>query len=243
MNLLKYFFWFFYKLWFYIICAVPWIIMFPLLFIFSLKESGYRKVFFLASVWSEIVLFFMGFYWKIDKIPDLKKGENYMFISNHTSMVDIMLMLSIFKKHPFVFVGKVELSRIPFFGVVYKRACILVDRSSSESRKSVFYNTQKKLSDGLSICIYPEAGVPEPSVELDKFKNGAFKIAIEHQIPIVCLTFLDNKKRFPFAFFSGKPGLLRIKYHDPFETKGLLISDVKQISDNFREIILSDLSS
>ena len=243
MNLLKYFFRILYRLWFYIVCAIPWILMFPLLFIFSLKQSWYKKVFYLASIWAKMVLFFMGFYWKIDKIPNLKTGENYMFISNHTSMIDIMLMLSIFKTHPFVFVGKVELSKIPFFGTIYKRAAILVDRSSSESRKSVFFNTKMKLSEGLSICIFPEAGVPDPSINLDRFKNGAFKIAIEHQIPIVCLTFLDNKKRFPFAFFSGKPGLLRIKYHDPFETKGLLISDVKQISDNFREIILSDLSS
>ena len=45
-------------------------------------------------------------------------------------MLDIMCMISIFKDHPFVFVGKAELSKIPFFGVIYKRACILVDRSS-----------------------------------------------------------------------------------------------------------------
>ena len=57
----------------------------------------------------------MGFYPKIDHIPKLEKGKNYMFISNHTSMIDILLMITIFKNHPFVFVGKVELSKIPFF--------------------------------------------------------------------------------------------------------------------------------
>ena len=143
-----------------------------------------------------------------------------------------------FKDHPFVFVGKAELSKIPFFGVIYKRACILVDRSSPESRKSVFFYTQRRLADGLSICIYPEGGVPDPSVALDKFKKGAFKIAIEHQIPIVCLTFLDNKKRFPFAFFSGKPGRLRVKYHKPQSTFGLTQSEVSITSDRFRNLIL-----
>ena len=242
MILFNYFFWTIYRIWFYLISSISWIILFPLLFVFSLKESWYPKVFKLATLWSNIVLLIMGMYWRINQTPILEKGKNYMFISNHTSMLDIMCMISIFKDHPFVFVGKAELSKIPFFGVIYKRACILVDRSSPESRKSVFFYTQRRLADGLSICIYPEGGVPDPSVALDKFKKGAFKIAIEHQIPIVCLTFLDNKKRFPFAFFSGKPGLLRVKYHKPQSTQGLTQSDVSLSSDRFRNLILEDLS-
>ena len=243
MKIFNYFFLIIYRTWFYLVSCLTWIILFPLLYFFSLKESWYIKVFKLATIWSYIILFCMGFYRKIDNIPKLEKGKNYMFISNHTSMIDILLMITIFKNHPFVFVGKVELSKIPFFGVIYKRACILVDRSSQESRKSVFFNTQEKLADGLSICIYPEGGVPDSSVILDKFKKGAFKIAIEHQIPIVCVTFLDNKKRFPFSYFSGKPGLLRVKYHKPLATKGLTSADIQPTSDHFRKLILTDLSN
>ena len=243
MKIFNYFFLILYRTWFYLVSCLIWIILFPLLYIFSLKESWYINVFKLAKIWSYIILFCMGFYTKIDKIPKLERGKNYMFISNHTSMIDILLMIVIFKNHPFVFVGKVELSKIPFFGVIYKRACILVDRSSSKSRKSVFFNTQKKLANGMSICIYPEGGVPDPTVILDEFKKGAFKIAIEHQIPIVCITFLDNKKRFPFSYFSGKPGLLRVKYHKPLTTKGLTSADIQPISDHFRKLILNDLSN
>ena len=134
MNLFNYFFWIIYRIWFYLISSLTWIILFPALFVFSLKESWYPKVFKLATLWSNIVLFCMGFYWKIDAIPKLEKGKNYMFISNHTSMIDIMLMISIFKNHPFVFVGKKEFIKVPLFGSIYKRAAILVDRSSSKSR-------------------------------------------------------------------------------------------------------------
>ena len=123
MNLFNYFFWTVYRIWFYLISSFSWIILFPFLFVFSLKESWYPKVFKLATLWSNTVLLFMGFYWRIDHIPILEKGKNYMFISNHTSMMDIMCMISIFKDHPFVFVGKIELSKVPFFGVIYKRAC------------------------------------------------------------------------------------------------------------------------
>ena len=243
MKIFKYFLYTIYRIWFYVVCSLPFIFIFPLLFIFSLKQSWYPLLFKLATLWSNVILFFMGFYYSMDKSPNLEKDKNYMFISNHTSMIDIMLMFSIFKKHPFVFVGKTELSSIPLFGTIYKRMCILVDRSSNESRKAVFKSTKEKLENGLSICIYPEAGVPEPSVILDNFKNGAFKIAIEQQIPIVCLTFLDNKKRFPFAFFSGKPGELRVKYHDPISTVGLKHTEIIATSHKFREIILKDLSA
>ena len=242
MNLLNYFLLILYRIWFFITCAITWIILFPLLLFFSLKESWYPIVFKLAALWSNVVLFCMGFYWKIDTIPKLDKGKNYMFISNHTSMIDILLMISIFKNHPFVFVGKKELSKIPLFGVIYRRGCILVDRSSAESRKSVFINTQRKLQNGLSVCIYPEGGVPDPSVVLGKFKKGAFKIAIDHQISVVCVTFLDNKKRLPFAFSGGKPGILRVKYHEPKCTKGMSKLDIQLISEQFRELILQDLT-
>ena len=130
MILFNYFFWTIYRIWFYLISSISWIIPFPLLFVFSLKESWYPKVFKLATLWSNIVLLLMGMYWRINQTPLLEKGKNYMFISNHTSMLDIMCMISIFKDHPLVFVGKAELSKISFFGVIYTRACISVDISS-----------------------------------------------------------------------------------------------------------------
>ena len=70
-----------------------------------------------------------------------------MLVSNHTSMLDIMLMLHV-SKNPFVFVGKAELAKIPLFGFFYKRTCILVDRGNARSRKAVFDQAQKRLRKG-----------------------------------------------------------------------------------------------
>ena len=72
---------------------------------------------------------------------------------------------------------------------------------------------------------FPEGGVPEPGVVLREFKNGAFNLAIQFQIPIVPLSFYDCERRFPYFFaynyFVGGPGKLRVKFHDFIETKGL----------------------
>jgi 1-acyl-sn-glycerol-3-phosphate acyltransferase len=165
-----------------------------------------------------------------------------MFVANHTSMADIMLML-VASKNPFVFVGKQELAKIPLFGFFYKRTCILVDRSSAKSRQAVFLRAQRRLKQGLSICIFPEGGVPEEDVLLDTFKDGAFRLAINHQIPIVPITFQDNKKRFSYTFFSGGPGRMRATIHKFISTEGLTTEDTKPLNEKVRTIIWDELSS
>jgi 1-acyl-sn-glycerol-3-phosphate acyltransferase len=220
--------------------AIPIIIMLPLLIISILKEEWYPFFFKIARIWSKCILIGMGFRWKITKEQDLEKDKNYMFIANHTSMADIMLMLVSVKK-PFVFVGKKELAKIPLFGFFYKRTSILVDRSSSKSRQAVFLRAQRRLKQGMSICIFPEGGVPDDNIVLDKFKDGAFRMAINHQIPIVPLTFVDNKKRLSYIFFSGGPGIMLVIQHEFIETKGLSIEDTKRINNHAREIIFRTL--
>ena len=216
--------------------------MFPFLFISILSEKWYPYFFLMARIWAKVILFGMGFRTKIVFEQEPKISQSYMFVANHTSMTDIMLMLSIVK-NPFVFVGKKELSKIPLFGFFYKRTCILVDRNNSKSRMQVFESAQKRLKQGLSICIFPEGGVPDKSVFLDTFKDGAFRLAIEHEIPIVPLTFYDNKRLFPFTFLSGSPGIMRAKVHCFFETKNQHADYKKTLKDEVRTIILKDLQS
>lgn len=164
-----------------------------------------------------------------------------MLVANHTSMTDIMLML-ITIRNPFVFVGKKELARIPIFGFFYKRTCILVDRENQKSRQEVFARAQKRLNEGTSICIFPEGGVPDDrSIVLDKFKDGAFRLAIDHQIPIVPITFHDNKKRFSYKFFSGSPGKMRVKIHPFISTAGKTQADKKELREKTRAVILEEL--
>ncbi len=170
----------------------------------------------------------------------MERKESYMLVANHTSMLDIMLMLYV-SKNPFVFVGKKELAKIPVFGFFYKRVCILVDRSSAKSRSAVYRSVRQRLDKGLSICIFPEAGVPEEDIILDEFKDGAFRMAIIHNIPIVPMTFLDCKKRFPWSFFSGSPGKLRVKVHRIVETGILGTEDTGTIKNETREMLYQTL--
>lgn len=220
---------------------VPILIMLPFLVLSILTESGYPYFFKMARIWSKVILFGMGFYYKIERKQEFEPNKSYMLVANHTSMTDIMLMLVTIKK-PFVFVGKKELVNIPLFGFFYKRTCILVDRSSSRSKHSVFERAQKRIDQGLSICIFPEGGVPDDeSILLDSFKDGAFRLAIEHQLPIVPITFADNKKRLSYTIFSGSPGIMRVKIHSFVETLDKKMTDKNTIRDTVWGIIHSQL--
>lgn len=241
IKLLKILFVIFYRVWFYILVAVPIIVFFPVLLFLSASERFYPQFFWVArNLWARFVLFGMGMVPRFDRQEEMVKGKSYMLIANHTSMTDIMLMLHA-SKNPFVFVGKKELVKIPVFGFFYKRACIMVDRGCARSRSGVYIRAQKRLGQGLSICIFPEGGVPEEEVILDAFKDGAFKLAIEHRIPVVPMTFYDNKKRFPWSFFKGSPGKLRVKVHRFIPTKNMELTEFRQLKDRCRELILLDL--
>jgi 1-acyl-sn-glycerol-3-phosphate acyltransferase len=246
MRVIKTVLWVLWRIWFYVLVAVPILVMFPFLLLSILREKWYPYFFALARIWARIILIGMGFITRTERETLLEKGKSYMLIANHTSMTDIMLML-VSVESPFVFVGKKELAKIPLFGFFYKRTCILVDRSSSKSRMEVFRRAQDRLKQGLSICIFPEGGVPEDeSILLDEFKDGAFRLAIEHQIPVVPITFYDNKQRFSYTFFSGGPGLMRAKIHAGVPTHGLLAEDKSQIRslrEMCRGIILKELMS
>ena len=244
MKILKIIFWTLWRIWFYIMMGIPIIIMLPFLIVSILKEKWYPYFFIMARIWAKCILYGSGFYYRVKREQQLESHKSYMFVANHTSMADIMLMLAVVK-HPFVFVGKKELSKIPLFGFFYKRTCILVDRGNQRSRMEVFNRAEKRLNQGLSICIFPEGGVPnDESVLLDDFKDGAFRLAIEHQIPIVPLTFADNKERFSYTFFSGSPGLMRVKVHSFIPTIGKTIEnkkDIKEVKEEARTIINNQL--
>ena len=215
--------------------------MFPFLVVSILKETWYPYFFKMARIWAKIILFGMGFYYKVQVMQKLEIHKSYMFIANHTSMMDIMLMLCVVK-NPFVFVGKQELVKIPIFGFFYKRTCILVDRNNPKSRMEVFARAKRRISQGLSICIFPEGRVPDDeSIILDEFKDGAFRLALEHQLPIVPLVFADNKERFSYTFLSGSPGIMRVQILPFIETFAKTVNDRKAIKQQAKDIIYNQL--
>lgn len=204
---------------------------------FPLAYKGIR-------LWAILTFYGSGFRLKLEKKQELNPNQSYMFISNHTSGIDILVMAIIHPKHPIVFVAKEELVKVPIFGRIYKRICILVNRSDNNSKRRVFKLAKEKINLGNSIVIFPEGGVSDDTnIILDEFKDGAFAIAAITDLPIAVYTFKGLKEMFPFSWPKGYPGTVKVKLLDIIETKELSLKDKDRLKEVCYQKILSELIS
>ncbi len=240
MKWLKNFLRILWRIWFIIVAGVPVILLSPLIFLVITFDMQKAFTWF-KHVWGAWILFWMGFRLKLDNQADIDPKQSHIVIGNHTSMLDIMVFFKVFYQ-PLVFVGKIELAKLPVFGFLYKKSNILVDRKSSKSRKEVFDQVVKFIKKGNSIAVYPEGGVPDDtSILLAPFKNGAFRMAIEHKLPILPIVCYDNKRRFPYDIFKGSPGTLRVKILPVIHTDQLTLDDAKELRDLSYNLIYNEL--
>lgn len=241
MNKLYYFLRIFYRAWFFILAAIPLIVLFPILIVLTFIPKGFTIIYWYArNIWSPFVLFGMGTPLRIHQKTPLEKGTPYMICPNHQSMLDIMVVLRI-SKNPVLFVGKKELKSIPLFGLIYKRVSVLVDRSKKESRAQVYTSVKSQLQNDYSVCVFPEGTVPSVDVLLDPFKPGAFKMAIEYGLDVVPVSIYNSKDRFPYEFTHGRLGPIKICVHSVLSVKGKEYHQHKDLELDCRAILEKDL--
>lgn len=185
-------------------------------YLFSFRKSHYKYCYQFIRLWAGGMFYGMGFRYELINLTDQKidKNQPYVIISNHTSIMDVMLPCLLFPNHPLCFVGKKELEKIPLFGTIYKRVCVMVDRNSAKSRADVYRRCAEKMKEGNSIVLFPEGGVPDDtSIVLDNFKDGAFILSTKHQFPLAVFTFVGLKEMFPFDNKKGYPGKVKVYFN------------------------------
>lgn len=188
--------------------------------LFSLRKKDYPVAYFFIRLWCFGMFYGMGFRYELIKLTqkNIDRKKQYVFISNHTSIMDVMLPCILMPHHPLCYVGKKELVKIPIFGIIYKRICVMVDRSSPRSRADVYRRCEERMEEGQSIIIFPEGGVPDDTtVILDQFKDGAFILATKHQSSLLVYTFSGLKEMFPFNYSKGHPGKVKVYFTDILE--------------------------
>ncbi|WP_332019875.1 lysophospholipid acyltransferase family protein [Kaistella sp.] len=210
--------------------------------VLSIRKEHYKYAYKFIRIWCYGMFYGMGFRYDLKKLTDKKIDRNtqYVFISNHTSIMDVMLPCILMPHHPLCYVGKKELVKIPIFGIIYKRICVMVDRSSAKSRADVYRRCAERMEEGDSIVIFPEGGVPDDtSVILDSFKDGAFTLASKHQSPLLVFTFVGLKEMFPFDASKGYPGKVKVyladimsPHHSANELKAAAHAQIKKILEN-----------
>ncbi|MCX7744430.1 MAG: 1-acyl-sn-glycerol-3-phosphate acyltransferase [Flavobacteriales bacterium] len=166
-----------------------------------------------------------------------------IIVSNHSTNIDMITA-------PFALplgakpLAKIELLKIPIIGYQFKIMSVMVDRKNKESRARSMLLLKKTLEEGFPIFIYPEGTRNRTETPLKEFYDGAFKIAIEMQKPILPLVTVNARNIWPMGSILIKPGLVKAFYLSPIDTKGMTEADVpiikQQVYELMKECILKN---
>lgn len=224
--------------WLYsIYAAVTFIAVMFIIFPFAIISSffgrikGGNMVMRLCMLWADL-WFFLVFIWhkKMYEAPH-DKSKSYIFVSNHISYIDAAIIPKAYRQ-PIRPLGKVEMSKVPVFGFIYRNAIVTVDRSSASNRANSVRILKSLINKGISVLVFPEGTFNMTTQPLKDFYDGAFRVAIETQTPVKPVLFLDAYRRMPYeSLFSMSPGRNRIVYLDEIQVTGYTLSDVALLKE------------
>ena len=141
-------------------------------------------------------------------------------------------MMKAVRKQHIRILGKSEMAHIPVFGFIYKNAVVMVDRKSAMQRSKSVKILKSILKKSISIFICPEGTFNMTNAPLKSFYDGAFRIAIETQIPIKPILFLDTYDRLNYkSIFSLSPGRSIAVYLQETVTTGLTLADLPSLKE------------
>lgn len=214
------------------------IVLYPVFWVIFKVIKNHYTAFKWMRAWSIFIqLITLVFLYRKRKveIPE----EPCIIISNHTSYLDIILMYVLIPK-PFAFMGKHEILSWPLLNIFFKEMNIAVNRSSRSAAARSLVLAKQKINNGWHIVIFPEGTIPYKNPKMMEFKNGAFKLAVQLQVPILPITFVNHWKLFAdptIVFGPGQPGLAKVVMHDLVSTKGKTQEDVVSLREECFQII------
>ncbi len=218
---------------------ISWFLaLYPFMVIFLQRKDTKRYAHRLVRVWSRLFFAFGFLRFELRFEQKLDPKQVYVFCANHFSYLDIPAFVQILPNY-FSFVGKSSIKKIPLFGYLYARLNILVDRSDRQSRSATLAKSIRALQANRSIIIFPEGGIVSKNFPImsSPLKDGAFAMAIQQQVPILPVSFLNNFELMDDDFFALKPGVIRVRIHAPVETKGLTQEDLPVLREKVYQII------
>ncbi len=202
------------------------------------KSKLSKRVYKICRYWAKAFLILIGVrHIEIfEDQHDFKKP--HIFVANHNSYMDIPPIVQL-KHQPIKPLGKFESSKIPIFGWIYRAAVIMVDRSSPDKRAKSLRNLKAALHKKVSIFIFPEGTFSMTEERpLKNFYNGAFKLAIEMQVPIQPILLVDAVDRMHYSsVFTLTPGKNRVVYLSTVKVDEYTMDDIEILKDKVYQMM------
>ncbi len=233
-----------YTLYALVLFVLTFLLLFPIFLIIAQRSAWHKASYHLNKFWAKVFFGMIFMPVEVETRGDTKrlKGQAMVFCPNHASYMDIPMVG--YASSPFVFMGKSSLAKVPLFGYMYRKIHITVDRSSLKSRHSTYERTKAVVDRGMSLVIFPEGGIyTKNPPTMVPFKNGAFKLAIEKQIPLIPVTIPYNWIILPDnGRYVLQPHRAKVIFHEPIETKGLGMDSLPALKQEVFDIITKELS-
>jgi len=170
-------------------------------------------------------------------------GTTYVLISNHQSILDILVINSL--RYNYKWISKVENEKVPFLGWYLKMAdYITVNRGNDESKVEMLVRSLKCLKDGTSIMLFPE-GTRSADNEIGFFKRGAFQLAIQAAVPILPIVIDGTGGILPkHGLIFGSGHNVKVRIFDPVMPESFGTTNPDELALRFSNMMkgwLSDL--
>ena len=230
MNGIKRIFSLIFMIWGFLIFIAAMLLVLPFIFISSAlfkDKRGSDIIFFFLNIWGWLFCIFCFFKIKTQNRFLLDPKKAYIYVCNHNSYLDaVAIVLAI--PGSFKPLGKIEMVKIPVFGLIYREVVVMIDRASKESRAKSVEELKKDLAKGQSVLIFPEGTMNRSDKPLTDFYDGAFRLAIETQTPIAPMVIMNARNLFPRANpLAARPGVITCVFDNPVEVAGLIADDLE----------------
>jgi 1-acyl-sn-glycerol-3-phosphate acyltransferase len=217
------------------------LVTFPFFLLLSFGNNyGSRKaIWTIIRYWARIWLWAIGMPLRL--CGPRPPASRYIVVANHISYLDTVVLFPALPGY-FRALGKKEFSRVPILGFVYRQLAIMVTRTSAESRTKSMRIMWRVLKNEGDILIFPEGTFNETGKPLKDFYNGAFRLAITTQTPILPIIFPDTVHRWHYsAWWKVWPGTNRAVYLPPIAVAGMTMNDLASLKQQVTEVMQAAL--
>jgi 1-acyl-sn-glycerol-3-phosphate acyltransferase len=159
----------------------------------------------------------------------------YVAVSNHESYADIFLVSHV--PWEMKWLSKAEVFRVPVMGWMMRMAGdIGVHRGRPTSRAEALEGMRDRLRKGVSVMIFPE-GTRAPTSEMLPFRDGAFRVAIEHGAPILPMALAGTRHAMARGSLVFNRATAEVRVLEPIPTEGMTMDDLVALKDEVRRRI------
>jgi putative phosphoserine phosphatase/1-acylglycerol-3-phosphate O-acyltransferase len=206
-----------------------------------LNRSQREAVNVMGSVWGDLAASAAGIDLRVEGQEHLWSHRPAVFIFNHQSGLELVLMLKLLRRD-FTGIAKQELRRNPIFGPLFRAAgVVFVDRSNTAKAIDSLGPAVEALRHGRSLIIAPE-GTRSTTAEVGRFKKGAFRLAMDADVPIVPVVFRNVLDALPKGALVVRPAVIEAVVLPPIDTSSWTLDTLEQEIHGVRNLYIDVLA-